>query len=135
MWSVIVGALSALAGVALGQFMQGRREAQGRSYDHRREAHVDFLKSFDHYWDIAARHNPYDEGPAPCDFEADDFDGLYKRLLTVRVFASPSTHRAAEMATKELMAFFGANGKGDQGPLSSAFDEYLRLMRKELGVQ
>ncbi|WP_433224656.1 hypothetical protein [Microtetraspora malaysiensis] len=135
MWSVVLGALSALAGVALTQIMQGRREAQGRFYDQRREAHVEFLKIFERYWGSAARHTPYHEGPSPSDLEADDFDVLYNQLLAVRIFASAATYRAADKATKELMDFFRADGKGDQGPLTSAFDDYMRLMRKELGVK
>ncbi|MEU8386458.1 hypothetical protein [Streptosporangium sp. NPDC048865] len=135
MWSVVLGALSALAGVALTQIMQGRREAQGRFYDQRREAHVEFLKIFDRYWNSAAHHTSYDEGPSPSELEADNLIALYNHLLAVRIFASTTTYRAADKATKELMAFFKADGKGDQGKLESAFDEYLKLMRKELGVK
>ncbi|WP_204063559.1 hypothetical protein [Planobispora siamensis] len=121
--------------MALGQYMQGRREAKGRLYDQRREAYVEFLRVFERYWSNAARHTPYDEGPAPSDLEADDFDSLYNRLLTVQIFASASTYSAADKATKELMAYFRTDGKGDQVPITAAFDEYLRLMRKELGVR
>ncbi|MEU9833717.1 hypothetical protein AB0D67_19530 [Streptosporangium sp. NPDC048047] len=135
MWEVVMGAASALTGVALTQFMQGRREAQGRFYDHRREAHMEFIKVFDGYWTAATRHTPYDEGPSPADLDAEGFDALTDRLLSVQVFASKPSHEAADKAVKKLYDFFSSDGKGDQEPLKSAFDDYLRLVRKELGVK
>ena len=62
-------------------------------------------------------------------------DGLFNRLLAVQIFASAPAYSAADKASKELMAFYRADGKSDQALIASAFDDYLRPMRKELGVK
>lgn len=135
MWQVILGAVSALGGVALTQFWQDRREAGSRSYEHRREAHIEFLKIFNGYWNATAHYTGYEEGPAPSDLEPDQFDSLFNALLAVQVFASTQSYHAAEKAKDELLAYIGTNGNKHQDSLQATFDEYIRRMRKELGVR
>ncbi|MFI9556264.1 hypothetical protein [Nonomuraea endophytica] len=135
MWQVILGALSALGGAALTQYWQGRREVSGRFYDQRRDAHMEYLKIFDGYWSSAVRYSSYQEGPPPSDLDPDDFDGLFNALLVVQIFASTASHRAAQNAKDQLLAFYRTNGKGDQSKLQATFDAYIGAVRKELGVR
>ncbi|MDA0634085.1 hypothetical protein OUY22_11720 [Nonomuraea sp. MCN248] len=127
--------MSALGGVALTQFWQDRRETIARSYEHRREAHVQFLKTFNGYWNATAFHTMYSEGPAPSDLDPDQFEALFNALLTVQVFASAESYRAAEKARDQLMAYMQTNGMKHLDDLQAAFDNYVRAVRKELGVK
>ncbi|MEU7741947.1 hypothetical protein [Nonomuraea sp. NPDC049158] len=135
MWQVILGALSALGGVALTQFWQDRRETIARSYVHRREAHVQFLKTFNGYWNATALHTMYSEGPAPSDLDPDQFEALFNALLTVQVFASAQSYRAAEKAKDQLMAYMKTDGTEHHDDLQAAFDDYVRAVRRELRVK
>lgn len=135
MWQVILGAVTALGGVALTQFWQDRRETVARSYEHRREAHAQFLKTFNRYWNATAFHTPYDESPAPSELEPEQFEALVNALLTVQVFASETSYRAAEKAKNQLLIYMNSDGFKHLDELQAAFDTYVRAVRKELRVQ
>ncbi|GGP10794.1 hypothetical protein GCM10012278_51860 [Nonomuraea glycinis] len=60
--------------------LAGRREATGRFYEHCREAHVEFLKVVNGYWNATA-HYPTYGGPGPSDLDPDEFDSLFNALL------------------------------------------------------
>jgi hypothetical protein len=79
----IIGAVIALVGVGLTQYIQARRENQrwqreteeqslSRFYDHRREAFMDFMTEFDRLWLAIRNHH---SRPDPGDMEV-VFDAL-----------------------------------------------------------
>src|SRR5690606_19859581 len=103
MWQVILGAVTALGGVALTQFWQDRRETVARSYEPRREAHAHLLNTFNRCWNATAFHTPYDEGAAASELEPEQFEALVNALLAVQVFASETSYRAAEKAKDHLL--------------------------------
>ncbi|MGW4958629.1 hypothetical protein ACWEPL_15495 [Nonomuraea sp. NPDC004186] len=127
--------LSALGGFALTQLWQSRRETIARSYEHRREAHVQFLKTFNGYWNATAFHTMYSEGPASSDLDPAQFEALFNALLTAQVFASAQSYRAAVSARDHLMAYMKTDGMEHLDDLQAAFDICVRAVRKELRVK
>jgi hypothetical protein len=136
----IIGAVIALVGVALTQLVLARREGQrwkreteqqslSRIYDHRRGAYVDFMAEFDRLrltiWN-------YHSGPDPGDMEV-LFDTLYQRLTVVRIFGSDEAYNTATNAMRELIKWTYEGCKDDEA-LVKAFDDYVELVRKDLGV-
>jgi hypothetical protein len=107
------------------------QQSLSRFYDHRRKAHVDFMAEFDRLRLAIWNYDPY-SGPDPDDME-DLFDPLYKLLTTVRVFGSDAAYNAAAAAMAELTGWTRSDRKDDEA-LNKAYDDYVELVRNDLGV-
>lgn len=70
-------------------------------------------------------------GPDPGDIE-ELFDPLYKLLTAVRVFGSDAPYNSAA-AMAELTKWTGSGRKDDE-VLNKAYDDYVELVRNDLGV-
>ena len=141
----IIGAVIALVGVGLTQLVQTRRDDRrwlreteqqslNRFYDHRREAHVDFMREFERLrlaiWNYDSFLSP---GPDPSDIE-DLFEPLYQRLTVVRIFGSDEAYNAAADAMGALTTWT-SKGRKEDDPLNTAFDAYVDCARTDLGVK
>ncbi|MEV4292589.1 hypothetical protein AB0K40_44380 [Nonomuraea bangladeshensis] len=106
-----------------------------QSPQHRREAHAQFLKTFNGCWNATAFHTKYHQGPTPSDLDPAQFKALFNALLTVRVFASAASYQAAEKAKDHLIIYTKTDGMEHHDDLQAASDNYVRAVRKELRVQ
>ncbi|MER7213189.1 hypothetical protein ABT340_39515 [Streptosporangium sp. NPDC000239] len=137
MGNVILGGLLAIIGGIVGtlltHWLQIRREERARHYEQRRTAHLEFARRFNEIRAAVADSDYTQESPSMYDYRVTG--DLPLLFLTVRVFASPATRQAASVAIDRLHDWIGTDGKADDGPLNAAFEQYLRLVRQELGVQ
>lgn len=106
-----------------------------KSPQHRREAHAQFLKTFNGCWNATAFHTKYHQGLTPSDLDPAQFKALFNALLTVQVFASAASYRATEKAKDHLIIYTKTDGMKHHNDLQAAFDNYVRAVRKEPRVQ
>jgi hypothetical protein len=135
--------------VALTQLIQARRENQrwkreteqhsfSRIYDHRREAYVDFLARFEQLRLSIGSYDPATSaGPDPGEIEG-LFDSLDQRLIVIRIYGSDAAYNAAAKAMKVFVkwTYVGRYDHEviDEEAVDKARDDYIELVRKNLGV-
>lgn len=88
--SLVVGLLGGLASAMLTQYVVGRREAAARSYQHRREAYVNFYTKFYEYW----RHDYYIKSIDYPDPDDDYLQPLYDLLMQIQIFGNSEGRRS-----------------------------------------
>lgn len=78
------------------------REDAARSYDHRREAYVAFIKEFHHRWKVSieVEQAGFPTGDPPEDF----FVPVYDLLTPIEIFGTKEAARLAEEACQTLSA-------------------------------
>jgi hypothetical protein len=135
----IIGACIALIGVAMAQWVQGRRderawkrELEGRYYDRRRDAYVDYLQAFQRLRDAVVRPHPEYTGPPPSELD-DVLDPLLNRVDLVRLYGSTEAYQAATRALENLSALI--YGDGVPAQTETALETYLRQIRVDLGIE
>lgn len=103
------------------------REDAARSYDHRRDAYIDFMSEWNRYYDIAYRARVLGPGEEP------DFDwlvDLYGKLIPVEIFGTGSAAKSARAALKAL-SDYAYNGTALDHAI---FGELQSIVRRDLGV-
>jgi hypothetical protein len=142
----VLGALAALLGVFLNGWLTNRREAArwerdrdlqaqawarddaARSYEHRREAYLNFVTQWRLHHDMAWRYRTFGKnGPDP---DYDWMDDLYDSFVALQIFGTRSAVEAAEAALKNLSAYC-TEGKDLQ---YSLFEEVQAQIRRDLSI-
>lgn len=136
MGNVILGGLLAILGGLAGHYLahrfQSAREERARLYEQRRTAHLEFARAFQELRELVEDADYNREFPSDHDYRV--FGELPILLLTIGMFALPATYQAAGTAMSRIEEWVHKNGKSDLAPVEAAFDEYLKQVRKELGV-
>lgn len=102
--SLLVGLLGGVGSALLTQYLASRREAAARSYEHRRDAYVDFITGFYEQWEAIneTEVRGYPHGDPPDEY----FKPSYDRLIQIQIFG---TVKAADLAEKAVHALhFGS---------------------------
>jgi hypothetical protein len=141
----LLGALAALLGVFVNGWLTDRREVArwererelqklawaredaARSYEHRREAYVNFVTQWRLHYDRAWR---YRNEPGPGEPDYDWMDPLHEAFVNVQVFGTKAAVQAAEATMKNLDAYAGSAAKLDY----SLFENLQTQIRRDLAI-
>lgn len=110
----------------LTQFLAGRRETAARSYEHRKDAYVNFITKFYECWGTLDEQKflGYPDGDPPEEY----FQPLYDLLMPVRIFG---TAKAANLAKRALHSL--ATGV-DWDKIGDVTDDLMHQIRRDLSI-
>lgn len=147
----LLGLLSTLVGVIFTQVWNGRletrrwerergqqhqadlREDKNRTYEHRREAYVAFLRDFDRL------RRAYTDFGGPSQPSREIFDALWDYWAIVMVYGTPEAKDVVQRCGDALGIFQARwiNNTVDDDTLDevmTSWDELLKQVRRDLGV-
>lgn len=131
--SLAVPAAAALSGVALSLWAAARQtrartaaEAAARSWEHRRQVYVEFLRGLNRNYHGAERRGWVGD-PGPPE---DDLYPLYHLLDELELFGTPDIHAAGRKALDALAGCVHNDGEQDQASVAA----FLKLARRDLHV-
>lgn len=110
----------------LTQFLASRREAASRSYEHRKDAYVNFITKFYECWGTIEEEKflGWPQGDPPEEY----FQPLYDLLMPVRIFG---TTRAANLARRALHSL--ATGI-EWDKIEGMVDDLMHQIRRDLSI-
>jgi hypothetical protein len=125
--SLVVGLLGGGFGSAiLTQYVASLREAKARSYEHRKEAYMNFITKFYKEWSFLDEKRDLDwpQGDPPEDY----LSPLYELLVPVEIFGSA---RAANLAKKALDELWRTT---DDAVIADIVDRLKYQVRRDLSI-
>lgn len=141
-WSPLLTALLALAGVLFTQYraerradnLERRREVRediAKSYENRRDAYGAFLSLF-YQLERAAREWNEDELGEPPE---DALESIVEPLTLIRIYGTTAATAAADQLVDWLVDdVFGPQSENHTHERASAEENFLKIVRNDLGV-
>ena len=115
-----------LGSAVLTQYVSSLREAKARSYEHRKEAYMDFImKFYKEWWAIGEQqYQGWPQGDPPDDY----LSPLYELLIPIEIFGSAKAANLARKALNELWR------TGDDTVVIDIIDRLKYQMRQDLSI-
>ncbi|MCZ9635006.1 hypothetical protein [Rhodococcus sp. BH5] len=141
-WSPLLTALLALAGVLFTQYraerradnLERRREVRediAKSHENRRDAYGAFLSLF-YQLERAAREWNEDEQGEPSE---DALESILEPLTLIRIYGTTAATAAADQLVDWLFAdVFGPQPENHKGQRASLEENYLKIVRNDLAI-